>query len=44
MYGQLEEADPLIEDLCRDKVGLVLFPFSMLLHYNISIPPGPLTA
>ena len=35
MYGQLEEADPLIEDLCRDKVGgyshssLVSFPYSM---------------
>ena len=43
MYGQLEEADPLIEDLCRDKVGPVPFPFSILLHY-ISIPPGPLAA
>ena len=36
MYGQLEEADALIEDLCRDKVGVVIlvyspvpFPYSM---------------
>jgi 26S proteasome regulatory subunit N2 len=29
MYGQLEEADPLIEDLCRDKVGVVII-------YNIA--------
>ena len=28
MYGQLEEADPLIEDLCRDKVGVIILAWS----------------
>ena len=34
MYGQLEEADTLIEDLCRDKVSSVFIATSHMTRYN----------
>lgn len=38
MYGRMEEADALIESLCRDKVRwYIVYPFLPVVHHTLFI-------